>query len=150
MGFGHFGSAEDRDGDDLKARLTAAFEAGGWATARWSGSAEGRSDPGRLLEGMSDAVGHADVVVVHAGSNSPMSHAELALAYSHRRPIIGIRMFDEEPPAELQGMLSFYERARVVTCVDADDCIARVNEVLADPDFGETIRLSSVERSVDA
>jgi hypothetical protein len=59
-------------------------------------------------------------------------------------------MSDEEAPAELQGMLPFYERARMVTCVDADDCIARVNEVLADPDFGETIRLSAAERSVDA
>lgn len=109
---------------------------------------ERHRDPGSLFEDLRHAVEHADCVVALLGEPGGPADAELVLAYSHRRPIIGLRMSQGDSPAsEVQAMLDHYERARVISCQDPEECGAQLRAVLSDPDFGATIRQAVGERA---
>jgi nucleoside 2-deoxyribosyltransferase len=124
-------------------------EEGGWPIVGWPTDDSGRNtDTGHLFEDVRHAVEHADCVIALLGESGGTADAELALAYSHRRPVIGLRLMPEDSPASaVQAMLGDYERARVVSCQDPEDCGVRVRAVLSDPDFGATIRQAVGERA---
>lgn len=134
----------EQPGGDLHDRVAEACEASGWP-AVWSPSErKGRAaDPGRFFESVRHAVEQADVVVAFIGRATEMTNAELTLAYSHRRPIVGICL-DEEDASDIRTMLQEYERARVITCADPDECAAGLRATFVDPEFAETIRLAAV------
>jgi hypothetical protein len=115
----------------------------GWPIVSWSSDERmGRgADPGRFFESVRHAVEHADVVVVLIGAGTEMTEAELTLALSHRRPIVGLRISDSSG-TPLQAKLREYDRARVVACQDVDECAAGLHAAFSDPEFAETIRLA--------
>jgi len=139
-------------GDPLRERVVQTCEAGGWPAISWPpAGADRASDPGHFFEGVSHAVEHADCVVALLGSEAEATDVELALAYSHRRPIIGMCISGESSPAsEVQAMLENYERARMIACDDADQCAAELQAVLSDPGFAATIRRAAGEHAVSA
>jgi nucleoside 2-deoxyribosyltransferase len=94
---------------------------------------------------MSHAVERADAVVVLMSSRSAMTDVELAFAYRHNRPVVGLRLRDQEPNSEIQAMLQRYGRARVVDCADIEDCVAALRSALSDAQFGATIREAAGE-----
>lgn len=144
-------SATDRNtGDSLHDRVVETCEAGGWPAVSWPpADADRPPDPGHLFEGVRHAVEHADCVVALLGDAAGRRDAELALAYSHRRPIVGMRSSDDSlPTSEIQAMLATYERARVIVCDDADQCATELRAVLEDPEFAATIRQAVGEHSV--
>jgi hypothetical protein len=133
----------------LQRRVIEACEESGWLAICWSSSARAKeADPGRFFQGVSHAVGHADVVVAFIDEGEDLADIELALAFSHRRPIVGVNLA-ENLPSNIQAMLNGYERARVVNCSSADECFTGLRETLADPDFSETIRLAAGEHVAD-
>jgi hypothetical protein len=139
-------SVEDR----VRERIQEACEDSGWPIVDWPAGGSGhRPDPGRLFEDVRHAVEHADCVIVLLGESSETADAELVLAYSHRRPIIGLRATGQGSPAsEAQAMLEDYERARVISWAEPEECVARLREVLADPDFSATIRQAVGEQAM--
>jgi hypothetical protein len=134
--------AESPGPGGLRERIVEACEASGWLTV--SCQREGESaDPGRFFEGVRHAVEHADVVVTLVGTRTEMSDAELAMAYSHGRPIVALQISDEQPmDSEIQTMLQEYGRAQVLTCESIEECADGLRAVFADPDFVNTIRLA--------
>jgi hypothetical protein len=129
----------------LHEHLIEACEASGWAIV--SCSAEERvgqgADPAHFFESVSHAVEHADVVVALIGPKTEISDAELGLAYSHGRPIVGVDLSgDEGQDAGMQTMLQDYGRARVISCASAEECAVGLRETFSDPAFAETIRLA--------
>lgn len=127
----------------LRECLVEACEASGWATvSRSSEERVGRgADPGNFFESMRHAVEHADVVVSLIDERSEMSGVELALAYSHGRPVIGVQVSGGRlPEAGVESMLKGYARGRVIVCRDAEECATGLREAFTDPDFVETIR----------
>jgi hypothetical protein len=147
------GLGGDRSADDsLRERVVEACEAGGWPTVSQpsAGGACSR-DPGHLFEGIRHAVEHADCVVALLGDSAEMVDAELALVYSHRRPIVGMRVCGESyPVSKVEAMLEGYERARVITCDDAAECAAELRTVFDDPEFAATIRKAAGELAAGA
>ena len=133
----------------VRERVVDACEKGGWPIVTWpKGDSDRRRDPGHLFEDVRHAVGHADCVVALLGKPGETTDAELALAYSHRRPIVVLRATGKNSPAsEVQAMLDGYERARVISCDDPKECGSRLRAVLSDPDFGATIRQAIGERA---
>jgi hypothetical protein len=144
------GSKGQGDADALRERVVAVCEESGWGAVGWSFVAAGHGgEPGNLFEGLRHAVEHADVVVALLGATG-QADAELAMAYGHRRPIVGIRFADADAPiSETQSMLESYERARVIACEDIDGCAAGLRDVLSDPDFAATIHVAAGERVED-
>ena len=144
-------SAADRSpGGSVRERVVEVCEKGGWPTVGWptEDHSERHLDPGHLFEDVRHAVEHADCVIALLGEPGDTADAELALAYSHRRPIIGLRPIGEgSPTSEVQAMLEGYERARMISCEDPEECGRRVRAVLSDPDFGATIRQAVGERA---
>lgn len=141
---------ERRTERDLHQRVIAACEASGWPAVSWSPPAHERNviDSSRYFEGMSHAVEHADVVIAVVDSPSAMTDAELAFAYRHNRPVIGLRFGGQEAEASaVQAMLQRYGRARLIDCADVDDCATGLREALADPAFAATIREAAGEQS---
>lgn len=93
------GTADRNAPNPLRDRVVETCEAGGWPAVAWpSRAADGCADPGHLFEGVRHAVVHADCVVALIGDAAETADAELALAYSHRRPIIGLRLSDAGSP----------------------------------------------------
>ena len=141
---------DKRAGRDLHERVIEACESSGWPAVSWSPPAhkENVIDSSRFFEGMSHAVEHADVVVVLMNHRSAMTDAELAFAYSHNRPVVGLSLCDGEEigASEVQAMLRRYARARVVECESVDACVSGLREVLADPKFTATIREAAGEQ----
>lgn len=125
-------------------------EAGGWPAVCWPPAGTDRPpDAGHFFEGVRHAVEHSDCVVALLGEPADTTDAELALAYSHRRPIIGLRASDDSsPPSEVQAMLATYERARVITCDGVDECATELRAVFDDPEFAATMRRAAGEHSV--
>jgi nucleoside 2-deoxyribosyltransferase len=143
-------SPTDRNAaDSLHDRVVETCEAGGWPAVSWPPAGGDRpSDPGHLFEGVRHAVEHADCVVALLGGVAGTTDAELALAYSHRRPIVAMRRNDDSlPTSEVQAMLATYERARMIVCDDADQCATELRGVLDDPEFAATIRRAAGEHS---
>lgn len=143
----------DRQGmDGLRERVVEACEASGWPALSWPPPGAARVvEPGHFFEGVRHAVGEADVVVAILGTSSGLADAELAMAYGHRRPIVGVRVSDEDSPAsEAQAMLENYERARVIACDDVDRCAAELRTLFSDPDFAAVVRMAAGEHADDA
>lgn len=140
-------SVTDRAGGSLlRERVAEACEAGGWPVVGEPAS----GDPGQLFESVRHAVEHADCVVALIGETTEMADAELALAYSHRRPIVGLRFEGTDSSASaVQEMLDSYDRARVLACDGPDECAVKLRAVFADPDFAETIRAAAGECAGD-
>lgn len=137
-------SAEDR----VREHIAEACEDGGWPIVGRPAEDSGEQrDPGRLFEDVSHAVEHADCVIALLGGPGETADAELVLAYSHRRPIIGLTTGQGSPASEAQAMLEGYERARVISCADPEECAIRLREVLADPDFSAIIRQAVGEQA---
>jgi 16S rRNA G1207 methylase RsmC len=130
----------DEQGARLHDRVAEACEASGWPAVWSPAERKGRaSDPGRFFESVRHAVEDADAVVAFIGRATEMTNAELTLAYSHRRPIVGICLADEDDSG-IRSILQGYERARVITCADPDECATSLRATFADPEFAETIR----------
>jgi hypothetical protein len=138
---GPTGEGESRE---LLEQLVETCEGNGWRTVSHPPAAEAPrvSDPGRFYSGLSYAVEHADVVVALLGDRSEMSDTELTLAYTHRRPVVGVRVEGASQDSEARTLLHQYERGRVVTCSTPGECVVALRQTLSDPDFAETIRQS--------
>jgi hypothetical protein len=100
----------------------------------------GTIDPGRFFSSVSHAVEHADVVVAVIGASGEMADAELTLAYSHGRPVVGVRIGEVLTESQAEMLLHRYERARIVSCETVGECALSLREALSDPAFVETIR----------
>lgn len=135
--------------DSMRKRIVEACEEGGWPIVAWPTDDQDRHrDPGRLFEDVRHAVEHADCVVALLGEPGEAADAELILAYSHRRPIIGLRVVREDSPVPwVQSMLEDYERARVISCQDPEECGGQLRAALSDPDFAATIRQAVGEQA---
>lgn len=101
---------------------------------------DGAADPGRHFASVSHAVEHADVFVAMIGSEDEMADAELTLAYSHGRPVVGVQIGEASLDTQARMLLAGYERARIVTCSTPGECALSLQEALSDPAFVETIR----------
>jgi hypothetical protein len=147
------GSESDRGVTGLlRDRVIEACEASGWPAVSWPPAKAGHEmDPGHLFEGVRHAVEHADVVVAMLGVDTGSTDAELAMAYGHRRPIVGVQLACEDVSVSAtQAMLKGYERARMIVCADVDGCAAELRAVLSDPDFAATIHAAAGEYADDA
>lgn len=98
------------------------------------------ADPGRYFASVSHAVEHADVVVAMIGDKDELADAELTLAYTHGRPVVGMQLEDAALDTQARTLLAGYERARIVTCSSPGECAISLQEALSDPAFVETIR----------
>jgi nucleoside 2-deoxyribosyltransferase len=135
---------------DLQRGLIDTCAENGWSAVSWSPSQHSHSptDSSRFFDGMSHAVEHADVVVVLLNGSSTMTDAELVFAYRHRRPVIALRIEDEESiRSEVREMLSGYDRALIVGCSDTEGCLVALRKALADPSFAAIIREAASESS---
>jgi len=135
--------------ESMRERILEVCEEGGWPIVAWpTEDPDCHRDPGSLFEDVRHAVEHADCVVVLLGEPGGAADAELVLAFSHRRPIIGLRISQGDSPAPgVQAMLEDYERARVIFCQDPEECGDQLRAALSDPDFGATIRQAVGERA---
>ncbi|MEX2447592.1 MAG: hypothetical protein WD404_02480 [Solirubrobacterales bacterium] len=135
------------DAGELRERVIDACEASGWPAVSWSPDTKGaEKEPGRLFEGMRHAVAHSDFVVALLGAPAGTVDAELAIAYGHRRPIVGIhRSAEGMAISKTQAMLEDYEVARLIRCEDLEGCAAQLRGVLSDPDFTAAIHASAGE-----
>lgn len=135
----------------LRERVVEVCEASGWYAVSWPlEERTGRGvDPGRFFEGVRHAVEHAGVVVAFIGEEAELTDAELTLAYSYRRPIIGVCISDTAASG-VQSMLQGYERAHVITCTDVEGCAISLGAAFSDPDFEEVVRLAANEHAEDA
>lgn len=136
----------------LRDRVVEVCEESGWPALSWSPSAVADDvDPGHFFEGVRHAVEEADLVVAILGESAGLADAELAMAFGHRRPIVGVRVSDDGPPAsEAQAMLENYGRARVIACDDVDRCAAELRSLFSDPDFAAVVRTAASEHADDA
>ncbi len=143
-------SAADRSAEDsVHERIMEVCEAGGWPVVGWPTEDPDRNrDPSHLFGDIRHAVEHADCVIALLGEPGETADVELTLAYSHRRPIIGLRITREDSHvSEVQAMLEGYERARVISCGNPEECGSQLRAVLSDPDFGATIRQAVGEQA---
>lgn len=133
---------EDQADEALLAELVEACEKSGWKTVSHPPPSQmgATVDPGRFFSSVSHAVEHADVVVAVIGSSSEMTDAELTLAYTHGRPVVGVQIGETPPESPAEMRLHAYERARIVSCEEPGECALSLQETLADPVFVETIR----------
>jgi nucleoside 2-deoxyribosyltransferase len=92
-------------------------------------------------------VEHADCVIALLDEPADGADAELVLAFSHRRPIIGLTTSQGAPASGFQAMLGDYERARIISCADSEEYAGRLREVFADPDFSAIIRQAVAEQA---
>jgi hypothetical protein len=129
----------------LLEKVTEACAKSGWRTVshpppRSDGPA---ADPGWHFASVSHAVEHADVVVAVFGERDELADAELMLAYSHGRPVVGLRIGEAPLDTQARRLLGGYERARLVTCTTPGECAVSLQDTLSDPAFAETIRQAS-------
>lgn len=126
----------------LLEQITEACAKSGWRTVSHPVTERvGRaSDPGRFFAGVSDAIKHADAVIALIGARTDMSDAELTLAYSHGRPVVGVRIEGAAMDSEPRMLLHGYERGRVVACGSPEDCAVVLRQTLCDPAFAAVIR----------
>jgi len=130
---------KDQADQALLAELVEACAKSGWKTVSHP-PPMGGVDPGRFFSSVSHAVEHADVVVAVIGSSGEMTAAELTLAYSHGRPVVGVQIGEALPESQAEILLQTYGRARIVACEAPEECALSLREALADPAFVETIR----------
>lgn len=146
------GVAERGAGHDLRQRVVDVCEESGWPAVSWSPTPhEGNVfDSARFFDGMSHAVEHADAVVVVLDDPSPMTDVEIAFAYTHNRPIVGLRVGNRDSGSEVQGMLRSHGRAYVVDCADIDECVDSLRQALSNPRLSEAIREAAGEQTSHA
>lgn len=101
---------------------------------------KGPVDAGRFYSSVSHAVEHADLVVAVIGASGEMTDAELTLAYSHGRPVVGVQIGEAPSESQVETLLHGYELARIVSCQTPGECALSLQETLSDPAFVETIR----------
>ncbi len=134
--------------DCVRERIEQVCEEGGWPiVGRPAEDPVPHRDPGLLFEDVRHAVEHADCVIALLGEPGENADAELVLAYSHRRPIIGLAISHGTPVSGVQAMLGDYERARVISCAGPEEYATGLREVLADPDFSAIIRQAAGEQA---
>jgi hypothetical protein len=146
------GEARDQTDCGLRESLVEACHSSGWPAISWSRPDAPERDPdhARFFEGMSDAVARADLLVTLVGDGSTIGDAELAFAYRYGRPVVGIRITEEETdPSEVRAMLPGYRRARVIECRNAEDCAEALRLTLSDTEFLTTIYEASREQVSD-
>jgi hypothetical protein len=136
------GPAESSAERALIEKVVEACAKSGWRTVRHppperNGSA---TDPGKYFASVSHAVEHADVVVAMIGGKDEIADAELTLAYSHGRPVVGVQIGEAPLDTQATMLLAGYERARIVACASPSECAVSLQETLSDPAFVETIR----------
>lgn len=125
----------------LLEQIVEACARSGWTTVSHPPpKPDGSADPGRHFASVSHAVEHADVFVAMIGDEDEMADAELTLAYSHGRPVVGVQIGDASLDTQARMLLAGYERARIVTCSTPGECAVSLQETLSDPAFVETIR----------
>lgn len=133
-------SAQLADGALLE-QIVEACARSGWRTVTHPPpKPDGAADPGRHFASVSHAVEHADVFVAMIGAEDEMADAELTLAYSHGRPVVGVQIGEASLDTQARMLLAGYERARIVTCSTPGECAVSLQETLSDPAFVETIR----------
>lgn len=143
-------SGEQRLKNELHEQVVAACESNGWPAVSWSLPAHRGSplDSARYFEGMCHAVEHADVVIAFVNGRSAMTDAELAFAYRHNRPVVGLRVGSPDGESAVQAMLEGYGRAWLVEAPDVEGCMAGLRQALADPALAAIVR-DEAERSRD-
>ena len=143
------GNVSQRAEEDLHQRVIEACETSGWPAVSWSPAPHQGNvvDSARYFEGMSHAVEHADAVVVLMNNPSAMTDVELAFAYSHNRPVLGLRIGEQGSSSEVQAMLRRHGRALMVDCAEVGECVAALRKALSDPQFGATIRQAADEQA---
>lgn len=137
---------------DLHQQVVGVCEASGWPAISWSPPAHtgNVTDSARYFEGIGHAVEHADFVVAFINGRSAMTDVELAFAYRHNRPVVGLRVGDQnEEISAVQGMLRRYGRARLIDAADIDGCVAALRDALADPGFAVMIQDANSDRVND-
>lgn len=136
------------DENEVRRRVIAACEASGWPAVTWSPEPHqaNAADSARFFEGMGHAVEHADAVVVLMGEHSAMTDIELAFAYRHNRPVVGLRLGDQAPVSPAEAMLNGHGRAVVIDCADVNECDAALREALSSPGFAAKVRLAASEQ----
>ena len=102
-----------------------------------------------LVERLRHAVAHADACLFYVGRLSSGVGAELAWATDRRRPVIAVQMDGDEPSPLLESMLSGYDRAVRLRCVNSEDCALQVRATLADPRWHEILRMAEAELAED-
>lgn len=133
-------SAQPADRALLEQIVEACARSGWTAVSHPPPKPDGSSDPGRHFASVSHAVEHADVFVAMIGDEDEMADAELTLAYSHGRPVVGLQIGEASLDTQARMLLAGYERARIVTCSTPGECAVSLQETLSDPAFVETIR----------
>lgn len=136
------GTSAQPAGAALLEKIVEACAKSGWRTVSHPPPEQdgATSDPGRYFASVSHAVEHADVVVAMIGGRDEMADAELTLAYSHGRPVVGLQIGEAHLDTQARALLAEYERARIVTCDSPGECAVSLHETLSDPTFVETIR----------
>jgi sugar/nucleoside kinase (ribokinase family) len=136
------GAGEGSVERDLVEKMVEACAKSGWRTVRHPPPDRngGVADPGRYFASVSHAVEHADVVVAMIGDKDEIADAELTLAYSHGRPVVGVQIGEAPLDTRVTMLLAEYERARIVTCSSPTECAVSLQKTLSDPAFVETIR----------
>lgn len=66
------------------------------------------------------------------------------MAYCSGRPVVALRAYDEPLPAGLAAITGQHASIREVVFADADDCVAKLGEVLADPVWQQVVRGAAV------
>jgi predicted alpha/beta-hydrolase family hydrolase len=135
------GSAAGTGDKTMLEKVVEACAKSGWRTVSHPPPEQGAAaDPGRYFASVSHAVEHADVVVAMIGGKDELADAELTLAYTHGRPVVGMQLEDAALDTQARTQLAGYERARIVTCSSPGECAISLQEALSDPAFVETIR----------
>jgi hypothetical protein len=135
--------------DVLRDRIVEICEASGWpAISRSNSEMAEDADPGHFFEGMHHAVGHSDCVVAILEAADETLDAELALAFSQRRPIVCLqRGEDTVKTSVLRTRLMSYERGWFVSGGDVDECATQLHALLGDPEFSEAVRRAAGEHA---
>jgi len=139
------GAVGESAADFVVEELKEACASSGWTAVSHPPLGQGSkvADPGQYFASVSHAVEHADAVVAMIGGKDDMADAELTLAFSHGRPVVGVQIGEASLDTKARMLLSDYERARIVTCTTPSECAVSLRETLSDPAFVETIRQSA-------
>jgi hypothetical protein len=91
-----------------------------------------------------EALRHADLCVIDVGARSALSGAELAMAYCCGRPLLALRLRNEQPPGGLADIIGRHPAAREIIFDDAADCLTQLDRVLADPAWQRLLRDAAI------
>jgi hypothetical protein len=135
--------ATDTDASFFDA-LADACEGYGFAVFRTAAADDATTFSDRWVE----AIRHAEVCVIDVGATTAASGAELALAYSAGRPVVALRLGNEQLPPALRAIMHRHPAVREIVFEDAVDCVAQLGSVFADPEWQHVIRQAAVADDV--